>query len=40
MLDYHRIDYGIVEGDTDGYDYILSTAIQELTKKGIVTYGE
>jgi hypothetical protein len=38
MLDYHRIDYGIVEGDMDGYDYILSTAVYELTKKGVNIY--
>lgn len=38
MLDYHHIDYDVVEGNLDGYNHILITAIQELTKKGINIY--
>lgn len=38
MLDYHRIDYGIIEGDKDGYNYILSEVYQKLTSKGVNIY--
>jgi hypothetical protein len=38
MLDYHRIDYGIVEGDIDGYEYILDRAFVKLASKGVNIY--
>lgn len=38
MLDYHRIDYGIVEGDIDGYEYILDRAFDKLASKGVNIY--
>ena len=38
MLDYHRIDYGIIEGDKDGYNYILSEVYQKLVSKGVNIY--
>lgn len=38
MLDYHRIDYGIIEGDKDGYNYILSEVYQKLISKGVNIY--
>jgi hypothetical protein len=38
MLDYHRIDYGIVEGNIDGYEYILDRAFVKLASKGVNIY--
>ena len=38
MLDYHRIDYDIIEGDKDGYNYILSEVYQKLASKGVNIY--
>jgi len=38
MLDYHRIDCGVVRGDKDGYDHILSEAYKKLVSKGVNIY--
>ena len=40
MLQHFTIPYKIIEGDKDGYEYILGDVYEKLTEKGIVVYGE
>ena len=38
MLEYHRIPYEEIEGDKDGYKYILGRAFIKLASKGVNIY--
>ena len=38
LLEYHRIPYEVIEGDKDGYEYILDKALIKLAGKGVNIY--